>query len=57
MYLIKQGNLVQGVADYLDEAKEFTVRITRSRGVIDWSSYGEMLVNGSWSGWRIQRAA
>lgn len=53
MLLVKKNTRTLGVANYVDEAKEFAERLAQPAGVVRWNDGGELLVNGSPTGWSI----
>lgn len=57
MFYIKRGVRVMGVADYVDEAREFAERITGWAETTTWLPNGHLILNGSGepTGWKIER--
>lgn len=53
-YLVFQGTTMLGVAEYLDEAKEFAERVSVLPAPT-WTNDGLMYTNNVPSGWRVVR--
>lgn len=55
MYLIRNRSRTLGIADYMDEAKDFAERLSGRAALAHWTYRGELLLDGIPSGWRVLR--